>query len=190
MKKSKTCIIEGVGPILLERSKKARRINISVKPFTGVRVAVPLRVSYRSAEQFAHSQSDWIKKHLTKIRQNEEMYKRLTRNLSELDKETARKALIKKIAHLAGEHGFTFNKVTIRNQKTRWGSCSVKNNISLNAKLVRLPEKLSDYVMLHDLLHTRIKNHGKKFWRELDKIVDNAKALRTQLREYGFLLGQ
>jgi predicted metal-dependent hydrolase len=56
-------------------------------------------------------------------------------------------------------------------------------------KLVRLPEKLSDYVILHELLHTRIKNHGKKFWQELDKIVDNTKVLRTQLREYGFLLG-
>ncbi len=189
MAKSKTCIIEGVGPILLERSKKARRINISVKPFKGVRVAVPLRVSYRSAEQFAHSQSDWIKKHLTKMQQKEEKYKRLTQNLSELDKETARKTLVKKIADLAREHGFTFNKVYIRNQKTRWGSCSVKNNISLNMKLVRLPERLCDYIILHELVHTRIKNHGKKFWQELDKIVDNAKALRAQLREYGFLLG-
>jgi predicted metal-dependent hydrolase len=189
MTKSKTCVIEGVGPILLERSKKARRINISVKPFKGVRVAVPLRLSYRSAEQFAHSQSNWIKKHLTKMRQNEEKYKRLTENLAELDKGTARNKLEKKIADLARKHRFNFNKVYIRNQKTRWGSCSVKNNISLNMKLVRLPEKLSDYVILHELLHTRIKNHGKKFWRELDKIVDNAKALRTQLREYGFLLG-
>ncbi len=189
MTKSKTCIIEGVGPILLERSKKARRINISVKPFKGVRVAVPLRVSYRSAEHFAQSQSHWIKKHLTKMQQKEEKHKRLTENLAEPDKETARKALVKRIADLAGEHGFTFSKVCIRNQKTRWGSCSVKNNISLNMKLVRLPEKLSDYVILHELLHTRIKNHNQKFWRELDKIVDNAKALRTQLREYGFLLG-
>jgi len=189
MKKSKTFIIEGVGPILLERSNKARRINISVKPFKGVRVAVPLRVSYRSAEQFAHSQSEWIKKHQTKMRQNEEMYKRITQNLSELDKDTARKILVKKTADLASQHGFAFNKVSIRNQKSRWGSCSAKNNISLNMELVRLPEKLSDYVILHELLHTRIKNHGKKFWRELDKIVDNAKALRIQLLEYGFLLG-
>ena len=188
MTKSKTCIIDGLGPILLERSKKARRINISVKPFKGVRVAVPLRVSYRSAEKFAHSQSEWIKKHLTKMRQNVEMHRRITQNLSELDQDTARKILIKKIADLASEYGFTINKVSIRNQKSRWGSCSVKNNISLNMELARLPEKLSNYVILHELLHTRIKNHGKKFWRELDKIVDNAKALRTQLREYSFLL--
>ena len=189
MAKSKTCIIEGLGPILLERSKKARRINVSVKPFKGVRVAVPLRVSYRSAEQFAHLQSDWIKRHLIKMRQDEELYKRVAKNLSEIDKDTARRLLVKKVTDLAREHGFTFNRVSIRSQKTRWGSCSGKNNISLNMKLVRLPEKLGDYVILHELLHTQIKNHGKKFWRELDKIVDNAKALRTQLLEYGFLLG-
>jgi predicted metal-dependent hydrolase len=189
LNQSKTCIIEGVGPILLEKSKKARRINISVKPFKGVRVAVPLRVSYRRAEKFAHSQSDWIKRHLIKMRHDEELYKRVAKNLSDIDKDTAQRLLVKKVTDLAREHDFTFNKVTIRNQKTRWGSCSVKNNISLNVKLVRLPEKLSDYVILHELLHTRIKNHGKKFWRELDNIVDNAKALRTQLREYGFILG-
>ena len=189
MTKSKTCIIDGIGPILLERSKRARRINISVKPFKGVRVAVPLRVSYRSAEQFAHSQSEWIKKQLTRMRRNEDMHKRITQNLSELDQDTARKILVKKIADLANQHGFTFNKVSIRNQKTRWGSCSAKNNISLNMELARLPEKLSDYVILHELLHTRIKNHGKKFWRELENIVDDAKGLRNRLREYGFLLG-
>jgi predicted metal-dependent hydrolase len=189
MTKSKTCIIEGIGTVLLERSKKARRINISVKPFRGVRVAVPLRVSYRRAEQFAHSQSEWIKKHQIKIRQNEELYRRLTENLSKIDKDETRKILVKKTVDLARLHGFNFNKVTIRNQKTRWGSCSDKNNVSLNIKLIRLPDKLCDYVILHELLHTRIKNHGKTFWRELDKIVNDAKALRTQLRDYGFLLG-
>jgi predicted metal-dependent hydrolase len=184
--RSKTCIIEGIGPILLERSKRARKINITLKPFKGVRVAVPLRVSYHSAEQFARSQSDWIKKQLLNLKQKEARYKKLTENLREFDSEDARKTLVKRLADLAAKHRFTYNRVFIRNQKTRWGSCSAKNNISLNIKLARLPEEVSDYVILHELVHTRIKNHGKRFWQELDKIVDNAKALRSQLLAYSY----
>jgi predicted metal-dependent hydrolase len=83
---------------------------------------------------------------------------------------------------LAGIHGFTCNRVTVRQQKTRWGSCSPKNTISLNVKLALLPAELSDYVILHELVHTRVHNHSKKFWAELDKYVPNSKAMAKRLR--------
>jgi predicted metal-dependent hydrolase len=86
------------------------------------------------------------------------------------------------LRYLAGEHGFNFNHVTIRQQKTRWGSCSPKNNISLNIKLVLLPEALLDYVLLHELVHTRIHNHSRKFWAELDKYVVDSKVIAKRLR--------
>lgn len=70
----------------------------------------------------------------------------------------------------------------MREQRTRWGSCSGKNNISLNVKLVLLPEELIDYVILHELVHTRIHNHGKKFWDELDIYTGNAKAVAKRLK--------
>jgi hypothetical protein len=75
--------------------------------------------------------------------------------------------------------------VSIRNQTTRWGSCSAKGNISLNLKLVALPPELFDYVILHELVHTREHNHSARFWRELDKYVENGKAKAKALREYG-----
>ena len=82
-------------------------------------------------------------------------------------------------------HGFDYKKVFIRNQKTRWGSCSVENNIYLNVKLLMLPEELTDYVILHELVHTRIKNHSKDFWRELSKYVRDTRGMEHQLKEYG-----
>jgi predicted metal-dependent hydrolase len=84
---------------------------------------------------------------------------------------------------LAGIHGFTCNRVTVRQQKTRWGSCSPKNTISLNIKLALVPDELADYVILHELVHTRIHNHSKKFWAELDKYVPNSKAMAKRLRK-------
>ena len=89
-----------------------------------------------------------------------------------------------RIIELAEYHGFNFNKITIRNQKTRWGSCSAKNNISLNIQLVRLPEKLVDYVILHELVHTLVKNHSNKFWKTLDLYIENSKKIDKDLKKY------
>ena len=92
--------------------------------------------------------------------------------------------LISRLNHLAQKHGFSFNRVFIRNQKTLWGSCSYSNNINLNIKLLRLKSELVDYVILHELVHTKIKNHSKEYWAELDKYTGNAKALDKELKKY------
>lgn len=85
---------------------------------------------------------------------------------------------------LADKFNFTYSKVSVRNAKTRWGSCSGKNNISLNIHLMRLPEHIIDYVILHELCHTIEKNHGKNFWALLDKVSGNAKGLDKELKKY------
>ena len=85
---------------------------------------------------------------------------------------------------LANKFNFKCSKVSVRNAKTRWGSCSGKNNISLNIHLMRLPEHIIDYVILHELCHTVEKNHGKYFWALLDKVSGNAKGLDKALKAY------
>ena len=85
---------------------------------------------------------------------------------------------------MAKEHGFRYNKATVRNQKTRWGSCSAKNNISLNMQLMNLPKELIDYVILHELVHTKVKNHSKTFWATLDQYNHNAKQKNRALKDY------
>jgi predicted metal-dependent hydrolase len=177
--------IEGIGEILFERSKRAKRINISVRPFKGVRVAVPYRVSLEKAMEFTGSRRGWIKKNLGKMRQMEKDHKILSMKFKDIDRGEARKILIKRLDELAKAHGFKYNRVFIRNQKTRWGSCSLKNNINLNVKLVRLPERLTDYVIIHELVHTRIKSHNKKFYAELERIVYDRKPLDKELKKYG-----
>ena len=150
--------IDGIGLVHFRRSRRARRVIITVSSTAGVRVSVPRRISFLKAQEFVEIKKRWIQKHLALITQNEQR----------------RQAL--------GIHGFTCSRVTVRQQKTRWGSCSPKNTISLNVKLALLPAELSDYVILHELVHTRVHNHSKKFWAELDKYVPNSKAMAKRLR--------
>jgi predicted metal-dependent hydrolase len=187
--KSRKVEIKGVGEILLERSSRARHINLSVRPFKGVRVAVPYGVSFDKAEEVTHSKAGWIKKHLDRMELIEQESIELKKN-KHINRKEARKFLINRLNELSGKHGFDYNKVFVRNQRTRWGSCSVKNNINLNVNLVCLPEELIDYTILHELVHIRIKNHKKEFWDELDKLVVNAKELDKKLNKYNALLLQ
>ena len=85
---------------------------------------------------------------------------------------------------LASENELQFQKVSIRNTKTRWGSCSFKNNISLSLHLIRLPDELIDYVILHELAHTLVKNHSSEFWNVLEAICPNSKVLDKKLKNF------
>ncbi|AKQ47759.1 hypothetical protein TH63_15375 [Rufibacter radiotolerans] len=96
----------------------------------------------------------------------------------------AKEHLPQRVAFFARQFGFSYQQVTIKNAKTRWGSCSATNNINLNLHLMRLPAHLSDYVILHELAHTVEKNHGPRFWALLDKISGDAKGLDKQLKAY------
>lgn len=180
-----TLEINDIGPVLFVRSRRAKQLSISIKPFRGVRVAVPPRISFTKAEEFVRVKSDWILKHLGRMKEIEGRHESVSRHFADIDRASAKKVLTGRLKCLAQEHGFSCNKISVRNQKTRWGSCSAKNNISLNMKLVRLPDDLIDYVILHELMHTKVKNHGRFFFIELDKLVGNARGMRSKLREYG-----
>lgn len=97
----------------------------------------------------------------------------------------AKKILPQKLEVLALLNGFSYNKVTIRNNKRNWGSCSFKNNISLNLQMMKLPDELIDYILLHELVHTEIKNHGPGFWEKLNEITNSkARELAKQAKQY------
>lgn len=85
---------------------------------------------------------------------------------------------------LAKKFGFNYNDLRVKDLKSRWGSCSAQNNINLNIHLMRLPEYLSDYVILHELAHTVHKNHGKLFWKTLDQLTGDAKKWAKEMKQY------
>ena len=90
-----------------------------------------------------------------------------------------------RLKELAQKHGFSYNKVSVRNNKRNWGSCSSQNNISLNLQMMKLPDELIDYILLHELVHTKIKNHSAKFWSKLDELTENrARELALKVKKY------
>jgi hypothetical protein len=96
----------------------------------------------------------------------------------------AKHYLPEKVNELAEKFGFKFNKLTLKNIKSRWGSCSRKNNINLSIHLMRLPDHLIDYVILHELVHTVHNNHSAKFWKMLNDITGGSKVLDKEFKKY------
>ncbi|MFC1900225.1 M48 family metallopeptidase [Chloroflexota bacterium] len=184
MLNSRVIEVKGVGAVLFERSRRAKRVSISIRPSRGIRVAIPPGVPFGKAEEFVYTKINWLQKHLQKMKQYEKESGDLPDVSIDIDKNEAGRRLTERLDYLAKKYGYSYNRVFIRNQRTRWGSCSHQNNISLNMKLLSLPGELCDYVILHELVHTRIKNHSRDFWDELDILVVNSKALASKLREY------
>lgn len=170
-----------IGDVLFEKSRKAKRVIIAIKSPTDIRVTVPRFVTIRKAESFVLNKLDWIKKQQSKY-SNKVNITELTKSVSPEDKLKVRK----QVEHLADKHGFTFSKITLRKMTTRWGSCTAQNNISLNIGLIALTDELRDYIILHELVHTKIKNHSKEFWNELGNFIPNPKAQNRKLNQnYG-----
>ena len=102
----------------------------------------------------------------------------------EIWKKEAKEYLPKRVKALAIDHDFNYQKLTIKNTKSRWGSCSFDNNINLSLHLMRISNELIDYVILHELVHTKVKNHSSKFWETLEKHCPNSKILDKELKKY------
>lgn len=178
-----------IGQVLFRKSTKARRISIRVHPVRGVTVSVPYMVPYMAAEAFFRLKRQWV---IETIERQKQKYKDV-RSLSQEDIEQMRcqaKAEIPaRLSDLAARYGFVYNKVTIKNNSSNWGSCSIRNNININLKIVRLPSVLQDYILLHELCHLRHHDHGHAFHLLLEHLLtDNTMKLMAEGDEYARMI--
>jgi hypothetical protein len=108
------------------------------------------------------------------------------RPLVETDlRDLARRELVPRLAALAAAHSLQVSRVTIRNQRSRWGSCSRSGAIALNFRLVQVPPEVRDYVLLHELMHLREQNHSRRFWRLVEAACPDFRASERWLRREG-----
>jgi predicted metal-dependent hydrolase len=172
--------IPPLGCVYFLQSPRAKNIRITIRHDKTIRVTIPRRGNLLQAKEFLLSKTSWVQKHLRKI----DKYPIQEIPDLNIDPEKARAYLLNRLNYFAQKHNFSYNRLVFRRQKTRWGSCSGRNNINLNIKIAALPAHLQDYVLLHELVHTRHKNHGRQFWAELDKLTGDAKKLRKEMRKY------
>lgn len=99
-------------------------------------------------------------------------------------RQQAEQLLPTRLEQLAAKYGFSYKSVSVRQLKSRWGSCDQSRNITLSLHLMQLPWELIDYVLLHELTHTRVMQHGPKFWAAMETVAPNTKALRKAIRQY------
>ncbi|MBQ1422547.1 MAG: M48 family metallopeptidase [Firmicutes bacterium] len=169
--------------------KRSRRHSsaIQIKEDGEVVVRVPFLTPDWAVRELVRSKEAWIRKHLTRIRENRSIRGGKffeEKELTEL-KKLARKDIPPRVEHFARVMGLRYGKVAIRAQRTRWGSCSAKGNLNFNCLLVLLPDEVRDYVVVHELAHLKEMNHSPRFWAEVGKVIPDYKLRRAQLRELG-----
>ena len=168
--KARTYRDEDIGDVTLRRNIRSRRMSIRVHPVRGVTVTVPYTVPYSEGLRFLHSKKAWVLSVLERQKASAGRRSVLDPEQVESLRREAREYLPVKLAALAAEYGFVYNRVSIKNNRSNWGSCSTKGNINLNLRLMRVPEHLRDYVILHELCHLRHHDHGPAFHALLERL--------------------
>lgn len=169
-----------------ELIRSARR-TIAVEIRNGrVIVRAPLRMRKEEIERFVASKADWINKHLeaAKQRQRAPVQPFTAAEIQQLA-DAALQDIPQRVRKYAAIIGVTVGRITIRNQKTRWGSCSSEGNLNFNCLLMLCPEEVRDYVVVHELCHRKELNHSACFWNEVARVMPDYAVRRKWLKENG-----
>ena len=202
-----------IGEVNYVKNRGARNLSIRINRKGELRVTVPGYVSIRRAEEFLWSRKNWIVTKLAEINKDASQFKepeagdevilrgrKIPIWLLEKEKSAeealwrillleAKAYLPNRLATLAETHGLKYSGLKIRRMKSRWGSCTAKNSINLNSWLMMLPDHLSDYVILHELVHTLHRDHSHRFWEALDSVTEgSSRQLRKELRTYQIMV--
>lgn len=165
---------------------RARRMSLTIHPDGEIVVTLPRRATIGMAERFVLEKSDWVLKKMKYIRS---FPKRLLLKHSRKEflehKDKAEELVRKKVIEFNQHYNFTYKNIVIRNQKTRWGSCSSKGNLNFNYKIALIPEPLADYIVVHELCHLGQFNHSRAFWDLVGEKIPNYRECRAELKRIG-----
>lgn len=167
----------------LKPNPRSKSLRVTIRRGE-VLVTLPTRMPIRLAEQFLHQKSAWILNKLDHL-------ERAVNAISPFDKlppyaKAKRQALAfvkRRVELLNNFYGFTYTGLSIRNQKTRWGSCSSNGKLSFNYRIIGLPPNLVDYLIVHELCHLKEMNHSAKFWSLVEQTLPEYRKLRRELKQ-------
>ncbi len=171
----------------LIRSKR-KTLALSVTREATLIVRAPIRTPLWYIEGLVREKEEWIKKAILKMRKLPQIAPILPwQNRREYLKHTeaARALVVSRIKELNRAYCFKYRKIAIRNQKSRWGSCSKAGNLNFNYRIIFLEPVVVDYLIVHELCHLKEMNHGKRFWKLVEETIPNYKILRRKLKYTG-----
>ncbi len=167
-----------------------KTLSIQIKP-EGVIVRTPLRATDAQIERFVQEHGGWIEKHLKKMEAQQEKLADVEPLSTEEIRELANQALKvipERVKYYAPEIGVTYGRITIRNQRSKWGSCSAKGNLNFNCLLMLTPPEVIDSVVVHELCHRKEMNHSDRFYAEVLRVFPDYWKWHKWLKENGNLL--
>lgn len=168
----------------LKKNRRAKGVRIIIHRDASLVVTAPRGFfAERAAEKFVLGKADWIVSKINHLKQFKENHSpEFTKADYLRRKEEALKFVQDKVSHFNQIYNLKFNRISIRNQKSRWGSCSRKGNLNFNYRILFLPQNQADYIIVHELCHLGELNHSSKFWNLVAKTLSNYKEIRTELK--------
>jgi len=171
-------------PIILRVSRMARTIRISIKNTGAVTLTRPHRVSEKIALKFLNEKKDWITAKVDHFKKNPPVASvALPPKHYENNKTAALKLVQERINYINSHYKFEYKNVSVKNQRTRWGSCSKRGNLNFNYKILFLKPEEQDYIITHEICHLKELNHSKRFWALVAETVPDWKAVRSRMRK-------
>lgn len=170
-------------PYTMRKSSRARYMRLAVYPGGALVVVAPSRVPLAHIERFIVKKADWILRTTLRMSKfKKPILGRGGRKEYLAYKDTAFALAHSRLEHFNQTYGFAIGAISIRNQKTRWGSCSKRGNLNFNYKIALLPAHLCDYIIVHELCHLGEFNHKEKFWALMEQSLPNYTQLRAELK--------
>lgn len=171
----------------LTPSTRTRTIRLSVHHDGRVTVTAPSWVSQNKVDRFVEQKRVWVERKLAQFaRRGPLTVVEHARKDEAQHREVAHELAVARVVHFSRHYGYKVGRITIRDQKSRWGSCSKKGNLNFSYKIALLPQHLADYIVVHELCHIGQFNHSKAFWSLVGEMIPNHKECREQLKRTVF----
>lgn len=176
------------------RRTNRRTMALEITPDGELLVRAPMHATTGQIRQFVRQNADWIETHIEKMKAKKaareaEKARNPVHRMTEAElralAEQALREIPPRVRHFASQLGVTYGRITIRNQRTRWGSCSSKGNLNFNCLLMLAPEAVRDYVIVHELCHRLEMNHSPRFWAQVASVLPDYKEQKKWLRDNG-----
>ena len=180
---------ENIKLLIVKQHRKS--ISIKIRNSSLIEVHAPFGIEDKDIDAFVEKHGDWINAKLAEMKEAESALNSIdVASKAEFDEkiELAKKIIPEKCAYYADMIGVDYGRITLKAQKTLFGSCSAAGNLNFNIALMFAPEKVLDYVIIHELCHLKEMNHSVDFWHEVEKVMKDYKVERQWLKDNGAII--